>query len=179
MTNNVMKNVNYLILLLFFGLGACQQEEETNYSGNSVSYDLFQSSDFEYKGVATFRELKSGDLEIEIDLQGPSSKNAYFFTGHLHFGAYDAEGADIAYLLNPVDIRTLTSKTQLGQLSNGENLDFAALKSFNGHIKIHLADEGPDYSVILASGNVGANPNTIEGFDPDKITLCSPYFPAK
>jgi hypothetical protein len=179
MTNNLMKNANYLILLVMLVMVACQQEEEESiYSGNSKSYDLFQSSDFEYKGFATFRELKSGEVEIEIDLQGPRSEEAYFFTGHLHFGPYDAESADVAYLLSPVDIRTLNSKTVLGQLSNGESLSFEAIGAFNGHIKIHLADEGPDYAIILASGNIGSNPNSIEGFDADKITLCTPYFPA-
>ena len=175
-----MKNVNYLILLVMLGLWACQQEEdESLYTGNSASYDLFQSSDFEYRGVATFRELISGDVEVEIELQGPSSNDPYFFTSHLHFGSYDAESADVAYLLNPVDIKTLNSKTILGQLSNGDNLDFEALKTFDGHIKIHLADEGPDYAVILATGNIGSNPNTVEGFDAGRITLCTPYFPTK
>ncbi len=178
MINTLMKNPYYLILLLITGMLSCQKEEESVYSGNSVSYDLFQSSDFEYKGLATFRELKSGEVEIALELQGPRSEEAYYFTSHLHFGPYDAEGADVAYLLNPVDIRTLGSKTVLGQLSNGTSLDFEAVKNFDGHIKIHLADEGPDYSVILATGNIGSNPNSPEGFDAGRITLCTPYFPA-
>jgi hypothetical protein len=174
-----MKILKSLVLAALVVLVSCQeQEDESIYSGRSISYDLFQSSDFDYKGLALVRELKSGDLEIEIDMEGPGSEEMYFFAGHLHFGSYDAEGADIAYLLNPVDIRTLNSKTILGQLSNGEKLDFDSFNSFNGHIKIHLADEGPDYSIILVSGNIGANPNSIEGFDRDRITLCTPYYPS-
>ncbi|WP_114751036.1 hypothetical protein [Pleomorphovibrio marinus] len=173
-----MKKFKSLVLIALVVLVSCQEQEvESVYSGRSLSYDLFQSSDFDYKGLALVRELKSGDLEIEIDMEGPGSVEEYFFAGHLHFGTYDAESADIAYLLNPVDIRSLNSKTILGQLSNGEKLDFESFKSFDGHIKIHLAEEGPDYSIILVSGNIGANPNSIESFDRNKITLCTPYYP--
>jgi hypothetical protein len=46
------------------------------------------------------------------------------------------------------------------------------MKSFDGHVKIHLANEGPDYEVILVAGNVGGNFNAELGFDPTKLAIC-------
>jgi hypothetical protein len=64
--------------------------------------------------------------------------------------------------------------TVLGALSDGKTLDFDAMKSFNGHIKIHLASDGPDYGVILAAGNVG--PKSTAKFEAEKLAVCGNEF---
>jgi hypothetical protein len=161
---------------LFFLLASCQSEDD-KYTANSIAYNLFQASDFNYTGQVHVRELIDGNVEITVRLTGPSSNDAYFFPAHLHFGAYDKPDAEIAYLLKPIDIRSLESKTILGKLSDGTDLNFSAFKNFDGHLKIHLADDGPDYSVILATGNIGINENRIESFSRDKISICTTNFP--
>jgi hypothetical protein len=57
--------------------------------------------------------------------------------------------------------------------SNGRNVKFEEFKQLNGHIKIHLADSGPDYQVILTAGNIGKNDNTSAAFSPSSITICA------
>lgn len=168
-----------LMLVTFFAICmfSCQQQEEERYTPNSVTYQLFQSSDFEYDGTAVVRELKGGGVEVTLSLRGPKSNDPYYFPSHLHFGNYKESGAALAFLLNPVDIKTLESKTILGKLSDGTDLNFESFRNFDGHIKVHLANEGPDYDVILATGNVGKNDNSIEQFSRESISACTPYFP--
>ena len=166
----------FALPLLILLLVSCQPEED-KYTANSISYDLFQSSDFDYRGLAQVRELRNGDVEITVKLDGSSSTDAYYFPAHLHFGGYDKPDAEIAFLLNPIDIRKLESKTILGKLSNGTDLTFSDFKNFDGHLKIHLADEGPDYAVILATGNIGVNENSIESFSKEQMSVCSTSFP--
>ena len=167
-----------ILCLSLLGLvfASCQSEDE-KYTANSISYDLFQSSDFDYQGVAEIRELRNGQVEITVKLVGASSADAYFFPAHLHFGSYDRPDAEVAFLLNPIDIRSLQSKTILKTLSNGTDVNFSSFRGFDGHLKIHLADEGPDYSVVLATGNIGKNENRIESFSREKLSLCLPSYP--
>lgn len=155
---------------------SCQQEENSDYTGNEISYNLYQGSEFAYTGTVLVKELKNGDLELSLKLSGAKGDSEYYFPAHLHFGAYDNLDSPIAYLLNPVDIRKLESVTVLGQLSNGNKLNFNDFIAFNGHIKIHLADSGPEYQVILSVGNVGSNDNSVEAFKLENMTMCSPYY---
>jgi hypothetical protein len=115
-------------------------------------------------------------LELRIEMVGEKGGSDYYFPAHLHFGAYDSPDSPTAFLLNPVNIKDLTSVTQLGALSDGRVLDFESFKKLNGHIKVHLADSGPEYQIILTAGNIGSNNNDPQAFDPSKITLCSPYY---
>lgn len=165
--------ISILFLLVFAG---CQQEQD-NYTGNSITYPLFQSSEFAYEGSAVVRELRTGDLELVLTLTGPKANEAYFFPSHLHFGNYQEANSAIASMLNPIDIRTLESRTLLGQLSDGNRVSFEDFRNFDGHIKIHLADEGPDYTTILVAGNVGSNPASAEQFRREKVAICTPYYP--
>lgn len=160
-----------LISLIFF---ACNKEDDRRYTRNEVTYQLFQSSDFAYMGMATLRELNTGELEMEITLDGPKDSTPYFFPVHLHFGSYDQADTPIAFLFNPVDIRTLKSVTKMDVLSDGRVLTFEDFKNFDGHIKIHLADSGPEYNIYLTVGNVGANDNSRAAFDRNNIRLCAP-----
>ncbi|MEX0882035.1 MAG: hypothetical protein WDZ72_01045 [Cyclobacteriaceae bacterium] len=166
----------FVALGLLMGFYSCTMDEKEG-AAESIVYDLFQSSDYSYQGKAEIRNLVNGEVEVVLTLDGPGSESPYFFTSHLHFGAYDASGAEIAHVLNPIDIRTLESRTILGQLSDGTQLTFGDIPSFDGHIKVHLADEGPDYNVILVSGNIGSNDSSLGGFNKNKMTLCSPFFP--
>lgn len=174
-------NTSYMKKLAVFFLMtvlvvSCQKEEASNYTGKELSYNLYKSSDFDYTGKVTVKELIGGALELRIEMTGEKSSSDYYFPAHLHFGAYESPDSPTAFLLNPVSIRDLWSVTRLGALSDGRILDFEGFKNLNGHIKVHLADSGPEYQIILTAGNIGSNNNDPQAFDPSKMTLCSPYY---
>lgn len=159
-----------LLLTLSFGLGSCADPEDKYYTGRSLEVDLFQASTYSYKGKVEFKEVVGGSLELSIRLDGAKSNTGDVFPAHLHFGSYDQADAPLAQILNPISSSKLESSTKLGTLSDGRNLEFDDLTAFDGHIKIHLANEGPDYSVILVAGNLG--PKSKAEFDPYQVAVC-------
>jgi hypothetical protein len=163
-----------LLLSLAICMGSCKDADENQYSGRSMEVDLFQASTYAYKGKVEFRELVDGNLELVLRMNGAKSYTDVTFPAHLHFGSYDQADAPIAQVLNPVSSSKLESTTQLGSLSDGRNLKFDDLTAFDGHIKIHLANEGPDYSVILVAGNLG--PKSKADFDPNQVAVCGKTF---
>lgn len=170
-----MKKIPFIAVLMLAFTG-CQPEENFP-EVPSVSYPLYQTGEYAFEGSATFELREDASVELLIQLDGVNSMDPYFYTGHIHFGSLDEEDAAIAQLLSPIDSRTLQSRTVIGRLSNGNELDFEALKNFDGHIKIHLADQGPDYDIILVSGNIGSNDASLQNFNIKKIALCSPNYP--
>ena len=169
-----MKKLAFIFISALI-LVSCEQEKESTYTTNELTYNLYQGSDFDYTGKVQIKELLNGDLELTLELSGSKDNEPYYFPAHLHFGSYDSADSPIAFQLDPVDIRTLKSVTILRQLSDGSKLKFADLNIFNGHIKIHLADSGPEYQVILSVGNIGANDNSPQAFKREDMTVCSPY----
>lgn len=140
--------------LVFFALGftSCDKLKESIYTDKVLKYDLNTvSTQYGYTGNVVIKEFSDGGgLEVTLTLEGEDSRNAYYFPAHLHFGQYhQGEHADMAAALNPVDIRPLKSVTMLKDFSLDQ------LNSGYFHIKVHLAEEGPDYNVILVAGNVG------------------------
>ena len=136
---------------------ACVSEEESIYTSNMITYDLVPASEYDYQGVAIVREIRDGGVELELLLEGEKSAEPYFYPAHLHRGSYDSDHTPMAQMLSPVDARTLISSTIITQLADGSKMDFNRFLEFDGHIKVHLAEDGPDYDVILVVGNVGAN----------------------
>lgn len=160
--------------LISFGIMSCKEviNEPLDYL-NKVSFDLNKASDYEYSGVLEVGELPNGELELEIRLYGATGSQNINFPAHLHFGSYDTPDAEMAAMLTPVNGNSLISRTILPQLADGTKLTFEEFLSFDGHIKVHLASEGPDYKVILVAGNVGSNVDMNQEFNPEKITICS------
>tara|TARA_R110002072_G_scaffold3334_2_gene24561 strand:- start:18412 stop:18891 length:480 start_codon:yes stop_codon:yes gene_type:complete len=156
--------------------GACSENDPELYTGQKLEYQLNKASDYEYTGALTIRELTDGNLELTLQLVGAKSTAATTFPAHLHFGDYTNPEAPMAFMLNPVSGATLQSKTLLGSLMNGTKLSFEDMKTFDGHVKVHLAFEGPDYKVILVAGNIGSNVNENLKFDATLMTSCSPNF---
>jgi hypothetical protein len=162
-------------LLITVGLWSCSDSEPDIYTGEKIEFELFKSSDFDFNGTLLVQEMTTGDVEFTIQLEGAKSSNISY-PAHLHFGSYDQADAPIAQLLTPISGADLKSVTILNTLSDGSKVSFDQMKSFNGHVKIHLANEGPDYDVILVAGNVGANFNPELGFDPTKMAVCGNGF---
>ncbi len=105
-----------MVILVF----SCDQKEDQMYTGRQVNHVLNQAnSSYAYKGEVVFKEMIDGGTEVSIRLSGEKGADTYYLPSHLHFGGYDAPNAPIAAILNPVDLKTLTSTTILGKLSNG------------------------------------------------------------
>lgn len=167
---------NIFRLVLFFGFWSCADPESEIYSGQKLEYDLFKSSDFNYSGKITVNELIDKSLEFKIVLSGASSTSLEEYPAHLHFGGYDQEEAPIAAILNPISSKDLKSVTILNQISDGTIVDFDAIRNFKGHVKVHLAADGPDYGVILVAGNVGNTVFAQSQFDRSKVAVCGKSF---
>jgi hypothetical protein len=167
------------LILAFIVLAAawsCSESDPEVYTGQKLEYKLNKSSDFDFTGMLTVSELSDGNVELTVQLVGAKSSSATTFPAHLHFGNYSDSDAPIAIMLNAVSGADLQSRTILGELTNGRKLSFEDIKNFDGHVKIHLANEGPDYSVILVAGNVGSNFDESQEFDAAQMTVCSPDF---
>jgi len=159
------------VLVLSF---SCSQQEDQVYTNRETRQALYSAnSAYTYEGQVIFRELLTGEIEVAIEMKGEKGDETYYFPAHLHFGAYDTPDAPMAAMLSPIDIRTLKSTTEVGELSDGTKLRFDDLARFDGHVKVHLAADGPDYNVILSVGNVGTNSN--KEVNMGNITLCAPY----
>lgn len=163
-------------LMITAGLWSCSDTEPDIYTGEKIEFELFKSSDFDFNGTLLIQELRTGDVEFTIQLEGPKSTSPISYPAHLHFGGYDAADAPIAQVLDPVSGTNLNSVTALNTLSDGSKVSFDQIKNFDGHVKIHLANEGPDYNTILVAGNVGSNFDPELGFDPSKIAVCGKSF---
>ena len=160
--------------MILASFASCNDNDPEVYTGNKLEYQLYKASDFDYTGVLTVREMSDGNLEMDLQLEGQNSSSATSFPAHLHHGNYTDPDAPMAYMLNAVSGADLNSKTILGPLMDGTKLSFEDMKTFNGHVKVHLASEGPDYKVILVAGNVGSNVDTSLKFDVTQMTICSP-----
>ncbi|REG79462.1 hypothetical protein [Algoriphagus antarcticus] len=174
-----MRALMFGIMILSVGLSSCSEEivEPKDYTGRELRYTLYQSSDFDYTGTVTVREYPDEGIELNIQLDWDGSRNSDInFPAHLHFGSYDTPDAPMAFMLAPVNSMTLLSQTRIEQLTDGSNLNFESFQNFEGHVKVHLDSEGPDYNVILVAGNVGSTLNNAEQFDASQMTICSPDF---
>lgn len=156
--------------------GSCSETDPEIYTGQKLEYQLYKASEYDYNGTLTVRELTDGNLELSLQMVGQISTSATSFPAHLHHGDYTDPEAPIAFMLTPVSGADLQSKTVLGPLMNGTKLSFEDMKTFDGHVKVHLASEGPDYKVILVAGNIGSNVNEAVEFDASQMTICSPNF---
>ena len=168
------KSLLFLIVLL--AAWSCKESDPEVYTGQQLEYPLFKANDYDYTGTLTIRELTDRNLELTLQLSGPSSNASTSFPAHLHYGNYSEPDAPMAFMLNQVNGDNLKSTTVLGALMNGDKLSFEDMKNFDGHVKVHLASEGPDYKVILVAGNIGSNLNDALEFDASKLTSCSPNF---
>jgi len=162
-----------LVLAVLTLFPSCRQDE--THTSRELRQLLHSANpQYPYQGEVVFKELSSGEIEVAVELHGQRGREPYYFPAHLHYGAYERPDAPMAALLNPVDMRTLKSTTVISELADGQKLLFEDLENFDGHVKIHLALDGPDYHVILAAGNIGRNADGND-FNTEKIAVCAPY----
>jgi hypothetical protein len=147
-----------LILAIVF---SCDNSDDaivsSDLTGVSTTYSLQQASLWNINGTAIFSEKKDGSTLIQIKLDGiGDTQGNSELPVHLHLGNISTDQAEIAALLNPVNIKTGASETSLTLLANETNISYAALKEMDACIKIHLSSFGEGKDVVLAAGNIGA-----------------------
>ncbi len=163
--------MKYLIsTFAFLFLLACNDDEEAlPYTGNEVSFDLEQSSQFPIEGIVTILERRDANVEIRIELTGTDGDIQH--PTHLHFGDVSTPDAEIAQVLTPVDGQTGESITIFSTLNDESAITYTDLLTFDGHIKVHQ-DGGPNKSTILASGNIGSAFTKNASSGRQKVAVC-------
>ena len=147
-----MKRVIWVVwigLIVF----SCQENENSDFTGNEITYALQQASEYEISGTVIFKERKGSGTTVVVSLTGTDGSDK--LPVHLHLGDMSQADADVAALLSPVDSKTGKSETILTHLANETPVAYADLLSLEACIKIHLADTGPGRDVVLAAGNIG------------------------
>lgn len=148
------------MLALIGGIAACQKSElVSDFTGNQAVYTLAAGSAYNVNGTVTFKERKNGTTTVLIELSGTEGDSK--FPVHLHLGNISTPDAEIALLLSPVTASTGKSETVVTALANETQVTYKELLAMAACVKIHLAQSGPNYSVILAAGNIGANGTTL------------------
>ncbi len=161
--------LSFLLSIALFGCSDNTSVVEDEFTGNELSYDLYQSSDFPINGSVTFKERKDGTVQVIVDLDG--TEGDIFHPVHLHFGDLSTPDAEIAFLLNDLKGEEGTSSTIVTTLSDETEFSFGAIDGFNGSVKVHLASSGPDGDIILASGNIGSNQARVQT-GRQKVAVC-------
>lgn len=149
---------------------------EEEFTGNEITYQLQQASEYNIEGAVTFKERFDGSAIIEIQLMG--TEGDVYFPAHLHYGDIFQPDAEMAAQLTPVYGVSGKSSTLINSLANEEQVTYEELLKMDGHIKVHLAADGYDYKTILAAGNIGSNgieisKDTFSG--RISIPVCKPY----
>ncbi|MCE2994309.1 MAG: hypothetical protein ACK5RG_07815 [Cyclobacteriaceae bacterium] len=148
------------MLALLSGLTACQKSElVSDFTGNQAVYSLAAGSAYNVNGTVTFKERKNGTTTVLIELTGTEGDAK--FPVHLHLGDISTPDAEIALLLSPLTAASGKSETVIKTLANETQVTYKELLAMAACVKVHLAESGPSYSVILAAGNIGTNGTTI------------------
>ena len=163
-----MKKLLIFILPVFFL--ACTSSEETKdiYTGESVSYSLFSGSDVGSAGEVEFKERTDGSVDVIITLDQYNGRES--FPVHLHYGDLSNPDAPQATLLSNFSGEKGQSITNVKTLADESLFTIERARNFDGSIKIHLGDTGPDYDVIISAGNIGSNES--KGFNLQGIAVC-------
>jgi hypothetical protein len=138
---------------MLFGCDTPQEAADTFLTGNEITYTLYQASEYPVSGVITLKERTDGTTLAELSLTG--TEGNVWHPVHLHFGAVEDDG-NIALLLSPVLGKTGRSVTHITELAGGTAWMFQDMVGMDASVKIHLADSGADYFVILAGGDIGS-----------------------
>lgn len=160
-----MKNYAYALLIIGLSFG-CADSEDSDFTARELSYPMVSASDYDIRGVATFREKSNGALQLTVWLENTVAGGQH--PGHLHYGTADVPDSDVALLLTPVEGADGTSVTTFSHLADGTPFTFDQLATFDGSLKVHL-DDGPNKDIVLSGANVGQNNSAISS----DIAVCA------
>ncbi|MCC4213126.1 CHRD domain-containing protein [Leeuwenhoekiella parthenopeia] len=134
-------------------------------TSNSKTYNLVTKDVEGISGTATFTERESGDVLLEVILEG--TPNGGVHPGHIHNNSA-AETGGIALTLTPLDGTTGISRTNITALDDNTPIDFEGLLNFDGYINFHLSAD--QLGTLVAQGDIGENELTGETKEYDLVT---------
>ena len=114
----------------------------------SVEYSIYDVSNSNISGKATFTQEDNGSTHVLIELEGSDTATNPAF---IRFNSA-SEGGDVAITLNACQCSV--SDTTITHLDNGNPITYEGLLGLNGHITI--LDPGNN---IIAVADIGANAN--------------------
>ncbi len=167
-----MKNTIYTGVLVLAMMFSCSESEspQSEYTGRTISYELYAASDNGVPGIVEFKERidKSVDVIITLgDLEGSA-----MFPSHLHLGDLSNPDAPQAVLLNDYDVEKGVSLTNISRLADETPFSFDSVENFDGSVKVHLGNYGDAYNTIVSAANIGKNESL--GFNLQSVSVCSP-----
>jgi hypothetical protein len=144
-----------VVFVLLMATSSCQDQEPlSDLTGNEMVYALTAGSVYDIHGTAIFQEKTDGTTRVLIQLEGTEGDGLHPL--HLHYGHLGTPDAELAAMLNPVSGNTGKSETHLKFLMDETPITYQQLLAFEGCIKVHLGETGPDRDIILAAGNIGS-----------------------
>jgi hypothetical protein len=134
---------------VIFGLFSCD-EEMPNVSGMNHIYELKSVSDLNIDGYIKIRERNDGSTQAELVLNNLNSESTY--PAYIHFNNA-LQGGGVVITLTPVDGHSQNSVTEIRTLDSGDAITYEELRTFDGHLNIHLGNTG----VMVAQADIGLN----------------------
>lgn len=142
-------SLSILILSCFLILTGCKKDDVTAVILQSVDYPIYDVSNSNISGTATFTQEDNGSTHVLIELDGGfTSENP----AYIRFNSA-AEGGDIAITLKACECSI--SNTTITTLDNGTPITYEGLVLLNGHITIHANTS--NQSIIAAVADIGSN----------------------
>ncbi|MGK7389496.1 MAG: CHRD domain-containing protein [Candidatus Cyclobacteriaceae bacterium M2_1C_046] len=147
-------NILYLFLIVgLISFSSCDDDDDVvGFTGNEVSFPLFEVDGSDIEGMALFAERNDGSILVRLIMSRTTAGNTH--PAHIHQGTASM-GGDIAISLTPVDGSTGQSETIITQTDAGNSIGFEELTNFDGYINVHKSETELD--VLLAQGDMGQN----------------------
>ncbi len=141
-----------IILVCIFVFTGCSKDDAAKaVILQSIEYPIYDISNSNISGKATFTQEDNGSTHVLIELEGSfTSENPAF----IRFNSA-AEGGSVAITLKACECAI--SNTTITKLDNGSPITYEGLIQLNGHISIHTG-AGPQ-SPIAAVADIGSNAN--------------------
>ena len=146
-----MKNpLILLVLVVTLIFTSCNKDDvEKAVILQSVEYSIYDISNSNISGIATFTQEDNGSTHVLIELEGAfTSENP----AYIRFNSA-ADGGAVAITLKACECAI--SNTTITQLDNGSPITYEGLLNLNGHITIHTG-AGPQ-APIAAVADIGSN----------------------
>ena len=146
------KSLTILILGVILIFTSCNKDDvEKAVILQSLEYSIYDISNSNISGKATFTQEDNGSTHVLIELEGAfTSENP----AYIRFNSA-AEGGLVAITLKACECAI--SNTTITQLDNGSPITYEGLIKLNGHITIHNG-VGPQ-APIAAVADIGSNAN--------------------
>lgn len=148
-----MKNplLSSVLVLAFLFLGCNKDDVEKAVILQSVEYSIYDISNSNISGTATFTQEDNGSTHVLIELEGAyTSENP----AYIRFNSA-AEGGAVAITLKTCECAI--SNTTITRFDNGSPITYEGLIQLNGHITIHSG--AGSQAPIVAVADIGSNSN--------------------